>query len=346
MMKKVQLGQHLIGVPDTPAYLIAEIGGNFTTLDEACRLIDLVADSGCQSVKLQTFRAETLTSRKAMFDMENTGIASQWDHFRKFEVAEDLHRDIFAYAAERGLFVFSTPSHQSDVDMLEALGVGAHKIGSDDAVNIPLLRHVARTGKPVLMSTGMCTLSEVRRSVDAILEEGNDQLVLFHCTTNYPTHPEAVNLRAMLTLQAEFGLPVGYSDHTLGIDVCYAAAVLGAPILEFHFTHDKNADGPDHMLSKTPEEVSELKRKIDLLPVLLGDGVKRPMPSEMVTRRNNRKSLVLTADIRQGDKISPHNIDIKRPGQGIACEHYWTVMGKTASRDLTADDVLSWDDLT
>lgn len=344
-MKTVQLGAHRIGAAD-PVYLIAEIGGNFTTFDQARHLIDLVADSGCQAIKLQTFRARTLTSRKAMFDMENTGVASQWEHFRKFEVAEDLHRDILAHAAQRGLFAFSTPSHQSDVDMLEALGVGAHKIGSDDAVNIPLLKHVARTGKPVLLSTGMCTLSEVRRSVDAILEEGNDQLVLFHCTTNYPTHPESVNLRAMVTMQAEFGLPVGYSDHTLGIDVCYAAAVLGAPVLEFHFTHDKNADGPDHMLSKTPDEVEALKRKVQTLPVLLGDGVKRPMASEMVTRRNNRKSLVLTADVAKGAKISPANVDIKRPGHGIGCEHYWTVMGKTASRDLRADDVLGWDDLT
>lgn len=339
----------LAGTPIAPGaapYLIAEIGGNFTTTQDALRLIDLVAESGCQAVKLQTFRAETLTSRTAMFDMENTGKASQWDHFRKYEVDEAVHREIFDHARQRGLFVFSTPSHYTDVDLLERLGVGAHKIGSDDAVNIPLLKYVARTGKPVLLSTGMCSLSEVRRSVDAILEEGNDQIVLFHCTTSYPTHPEAVNLLAMVAMQQEFGLPVGYSDHTLGIDVCYTAAVLGAPVLEFHFTHDRNADGPDHMLSKTAAEVSELRRRLQLLPVILGDGVKRPMPSEMVTRRNNRKSLVLTADIAAGGKISPANVDIKRPGHGIPCEHYWTVMGKTASRDLTADQVLSWDDLT
>jgi N,N'-diacetyllegionaminate synthase len=345
-MKTVKLGNHCIGAPGAPVYLIAEIGGNFTTLDEARTLIDLVAQTGCQAVKLQTFRAETLTSRKAMFDMENTGVTSQWEHFRKFEIDEVMHRAIFDHARHRGLFVFSTPSHQSDVDMLEAMGIGAHKIGSDDAVNLPLLKHAARTGKPILLSTGMCTLSEVRRSVDAILEEGNDQLVLFHCTTNYPTHADAVNLQAMVTMQREFGVPVGYSDHTLGIDVCYAAAILGAPVLEFHFTHDKNASGPDHMLSKTPDEVTALKHKVDLLPVLMGDGIKRPMPSEMVTRRNNRKSLVLTADVVKGAKISAANMDIKRPGHGIGCEHYWTVMGKTASRDLKADDVLNWDDLT
>ncbi len=343
-MKTVQLGGNVIG-SGTP-YLIAEIGGNFTTIEEAAHLIDLVAQSGCHAVKLQTFRAETLTSRHAMFDMENTGKASQWEHFRKYEVAEELHSAIFAHARSRGLFVFSTPSHPTDVDLLERLGVGAHKIGSDDAVNLPFLKHVARTGKPVLLSTGMCTLSEVRRSVDAILEEGNDQIVLFHCTTLYPTHPEAVNLRAMVAMQREFGLPVGYSDHTLGIDVCYTAAVLGAPVLEFHFTHDRNAEGPDHMLSKTVDEVTELKRRLALLPIILGDGVKRPMTGEMVTRRNNRKSLILTADVPVGGKISPANVDIKRPGHGIPCEHYWTVMGKTASRDLAADQVLSWDDLT
>lgn len=344
-MKSVALGAKAIG-PNRPVYVIAEIGGNFRTPDEAARLIDLAVEAGADAVKIQTFRADTLTTRKAMFEMENTGRVPQHELFRKFEVDDAAHRAIFDHARARGITLFSTPSHPADVDLLEGLGAVCHKIGSDDAVNLPFLKYVARTGKPVLLSTGMCTMSEVERALDAIVEEGNDQVVLFHCTTNYPTHPEAVNLKAMVAMQQRFGVPVGYSDHTLGVDVCYAAAVLGAPVVEFHFTHDKKADGPDHMLSKTPEETAELVRRLRQLPVILGDGVKRPMPSEMNTRRNNRKSIVLIADVKAGGKIGPHNIAIKRPGTGIPCLHWYEVLGKTAGRDLSADEVLTWDDLT
>lgn len=344
-MKVVTLGNKEIG-PFRPPYVIAEIGGNFRTAEEAIRLIDLAAGAGVDAVKIQTFRADTLTTRKAVFEMENTGMVPQHELFAKFEVGEQVHHAIFEHARGRGITMFSTPSHSTDLDLLERLDAPCHKIGSDDAANIPFLKCVARTGKPVLLSTGMCTMTEVERALDAILEEGNEQVVLFHCTTNYPTHPESVNLKAMVSMHARFGVPIGYSDHTLGIDVCYTAAVLGASVLEFHFTHDKNADGPDHMLSKTPEETAELVRRLRQLPVILGDGVKRPMPSEMNTRRNNRKSIVLIADVKAGEKIGPRNIAIKRPGTGIPSTHWYEVLGKAASRDLAADEVLGWDDLT
>ena len=185
-------------------YIISEIGGNFTTFDQAKRLIDEASGCGVDAVKLQTYRADTITSSKAIFDMENTGVVSQHDLFRKYEVNEALHHDVFKYAESKGLDWFSTPSHETDVELLEKCGVGAHKIGSDDAVNFPFLRYVARTGKPVLLSTGMCTLEEVRESVDAIQAEGNTQLILLHAITSYPTHPENVNLAAMKTLMQAF----------------------------------------------------------------------------------------------------------------------------------------------
>jgi N-acetylneuraminate synthase len=343
-MKEFDVGGKMVGTA-TPCLIIAEIGGNFTTTEGGIRLVEAAAKAGCDAVKLQTFRADTITSRKAMFDMENTGRMSQWEHFRKYELSKEDHAAVFARAAELGLAWFSTPSHESDVDLLESLRVPAYKIGSDDAVNILLLKHVARTRKPILLSTGMCTMTEIQRSVDAILEENNDQILLFHCTTNYPTHPESVNLRAMVAMQRAFEFPIGYSDHTLGIDTCYAAAVLGARALEFHFTLDKRAEGPDHMLSKEPSDAANLVRKVRLLPTMLGDGIKRPMPSEMTTLHNNRKSLVLIRNVRAGEKLGPANIAIKRPGNGIACEHYWNIIGKTAARDLVADEPLRWDDL-
>lgn len=330
---------------DNPIYVVAEIGGNFQDLVTAKRLVDLAKRAGVDAVKLQHYRAETITSKKALFDMEYTGVTSQYELFKRYELDDELTAAVVSYCRQQRITVLSTPSHQSDVDSLEQHGLPAYKIGSDDAVNLPLIKHVARIGKPILLSTGMCTMTEVQAAVDAILEEGNDRIVLLHCVSSYPAPPEAVNLRAMTAMSGHFACPVGYSDHTLGIDACYAAAALGASVLEFHVTHDKSAAGPDHRLSKDFEETVALVAKVRALPLLLGDGRKRPAASEVLTMRNNRKSLVLTAPVRAGDKITPKNVAIKRPGSGIPCRHYYGVLGKTASRDLAADDPLTWDDI-
>jgi N-acetylneuraminate synthase len=246
-------------------YIIAEIGGNFTTFEQAKRLIDEAEKCGVDAVKLQTYRAETLSSKRAIFNMENTGVTSQFNLFKKYEVNEELHHKVFEYAESKNLDWFSSPSHESDVELLERCGVGAHKIGSDDAVNLPLLRYVAQTGKPIFLSTGMCTLEEVRESVDAILSQGNDKLILLHAITSYPTHPENVNLKAIETLRLEFPeLVIGYSDHTLSPVACLCAVALGACVIERHFTYDKNADGPDHMLSS---DYVEMKWLVDAIRV-------------------------------------------------------------------------------
>lgn len=327
-------------------YIIAEIGGNFTTLEQARMLIDEAASCGVDAVKLQTYRAQTLSSRVAMFDMENTGVTSQFDLFNKYAIDEKLHHAVFLYAQEKGLDWFSSPSHQSDVDLLERCGVGAHKIGSDDAVNLPFLRYVARTGKPILLSTGMCTLEEVRQSVDAILGEGNDRLILLHATTSYPTHPQHVNLRAMQTLMDVFPqLDVGYSDHTMSAVASLCAVAMGARVVERHFTYDKNADGPDHMLSADPAEMKWLVDAIRTFEVMRGNGIKRPADSEKTTRRNNRKSLVVTHALKAGDRLTANNLAIKRPGYGIQPRFYEQVLGRAAGRDLEADAVLDWCDL-
>lgn len=327
-------------------YFIFEIGGNFRNFGGAKTLIDLAKRCGADAVKLQHFSADTITSRKAIFEMENTGTISQHEHFKKYELDEAITRDIFDYAREIDLTIFSTPSHYSDIDLLEKFNNKIYKIGSDDATNLPFIEYAAKTQKPIIISTGMCTLTEVQRAADTVLETGNGQLVLLHCTTQYPTHLDQVNLYAMQTMMNFFErIPIGYSDHTIGTDACMAAAVMGARVLEFHFTNDKAAEGPDHLLSKDPVESERLVTYTRNLQVMLGDGVKRPMPGEQNTRKNNRKSIVLIGDIRQGEKISCHNIAIKRPGYGIPAEHFYTILGKTASRDLVSDEVLSWDDI-
>jgi len=343
-MKEVTIDRKNIGA-NNPIYIIAEIGGNFHDFQTAKKLIDLAQKAGVDAIKLQHYQADTLSSKKAMFEMENTGITSQYELFKKYELSSELSNEIFSYCRQKEITSFSTPSHPKDVDLLERFDLPAYKIGSDDATNIPFLKYLAQIGKPILLSTGMCTISEVQKSVDAILEEGNDKVILFHCVTNYPAPVESVNLKAMNTMQEYFSFPVGYSDHTIGIDTCYAAAVLGAKILEFHFTYDKKAEGPDHMLSKDYAETVDLVKKIKILKHMLGDGIKRPASTEMNTKRNNRKSIVVVRNISAGEKFSTQNIAIKRPGYGISCEHYYNVLGKTASHDISVEDVLTWKDL-
>lgn len=327
-------------------YIIAEIGGNFTTVEQAVRLIDEAKATGVDAVKLQTYRARTLSTRGAMFDMENTGVTSQFELFQRYEVDESLHEKVFRYAEAQGLDWFSSPSHQSDVDLLERCGVGAHKVGSDDAVNLPLLRYLANTGKPIILSTGMCTLDEVRESVAAIKAQSDSRIILLHAITSYPTHPENVNLGAMQSLMREFpGLDVGYSDHTLTPVACLCAVAMGARAIERHFTYDKNADGPDHMLSADPEEMKWLVDAIRAFEVMRGSGVKEPAASERVTRINNRKSIVLERDLKAGDVISEADIAVKRPGTGIYPKHFEEVIGRRAAVDLKADAVLQWSNL-
>jgi len=327
-------------------YIIAEIGGNFTRLDEARTLIDAAVASGVDAVKLQTYKADTVASRKAVFDMENTGLVSQHELFEQYEIGLDLHKAVFDYAAQSGLDWFSTPSHEADLAMLEDLGVGAHKIGSDDAINLPFLRHVARAGKPMLVSTGMCTMDEVRETVAALRAEGVRQLMLMHAVTSYPTHPEHVNLGAMQAMMREFpDLAIGYSDHTIGTVACICAAAMGARILEKHFTWDKQAPGPDHMLSADPEEMKTIVDAVRSFEVMRGDGIKKPAASEATTRINNRKSIVMARTVSAGEPLAPEDLAIKRPGYGIAPKHLQELIGRRLRQALEADDVLTWEAL-
>jgi len=328
-------------------YIIAEIGGNFTTYEQAVWLVDAAADCGVDAIKLQTYRAETVASKKALFDMENTGKVSQFELFQRYAIDKELHRQVFAYAEAKGLDWFSSPSHESDVDMLETLGVGVHKIGSDDAVNLPFLRNVARTGKPIILSTGMCTLEEVRESVSAILGEGNDKLILMHAITSYPTHAHNVNLRAIQTLIEAFPqLEIGYSDHTLSPVACLAAAAMGARVLERHFTYDKKADGPDHMLSADPAEMKWLVGAVREFEAMRGNGIKRPADSEKGTRINNRKSVVLASAVQAGERLSREHLAVKRPGYGIAPKDLEKVIGRQVVGAMDTDSVLRWEDLS
>ena len=328
-------------------YIVAEIGGNFTDYETAVMLIDQAKASGADAVKLQTYRGETVASHLAVFDMENTGVVSQLEYFKKFEINEELHKKIFEYTKDKGMDIFSTPAHITDVEMLERLGVDVYKIGADDVTNIPFLKSVARLHKPIMLSTGMCIMQEIHDAVNAILEEGNNQIVIMHVVSLYPTRPEFVNLEAIHTLQREFPqFMIGYSDHTLGVDSCIFAAVMGAQIIEKHFTYDKKADGPDHMLSANFEEMKQLVDKVRLFEQMRGNGIKFPIGDEVKNRKNNRKSIVSVRAIKQGERIEEKDIDIKRPGTGIEPKYKDIIIGKSVVRDIKEDSLLQWSDLS
>lgn len=327
-------------------YIIAEIGGNFTTYEEAKKLVDLAYESGVDAVKLQTYKAETLVTKTAKFDLDNVGEMLQYELFQKYQIDFNLHKKVFDYIESKGLDWFSTPAHKTDVDMLDKLNVPAHKIGADDATNIPLLKKVASTNKPLLLSSGMCTLEETKEMVNSCLELGNDQIILFHTISNYPTYPEQVNLNAIHTLKKEFPyLTIGFSDHTIGTTACIAAACMGAEVIEKHFTHDKKAEGPDHQLSADPKEMKEIVNTIREFELMKGSGAKKPVGKEITNRAKNRKSIVAIKPIKKGEEFTLENIDIKRPGDGIEPKYFDQVLGKRAVRDIEDDSVLTNKDI-
>lgn len=343
-MKKIRIGNKAIGEGE-PTFIIAEIGYNFNTLDEALRSIDAAIDCSVDAVKLQTFRADMVTTRDIDFPKEAGG-TSQYEEFKRYELSEEWHRAIFKYAREKGIIAFSTPAHQTDVELLERLEVPLYKVGSDDCTNLPFLKYIAEIGKPMIVSTGMANLAEVVEAVETILSTGNKQLVILHTVSNYPIKDmEQVNLRAIQTLRQAFNneILVGYSDHTISLTIPVAAVTLGACVYERHFTIDKNLDAPDAFLSADPAEMKAIVKAIREAERALGDGIKGPASSEKDMRRDTRKSIIARRNIRKGEKITADKVIIKRPGYGIEPKHLNIVIGRKASVDIKEDEVITWD---
>jgi len=328
------------------AYIIAEIAGNFKSLEEAKKLIDGAVYAGCDAVKLQTYQADTLASKKAKYEMENTGNVSQYDLFVEGELSKEEHLEIYEYAKYKGIDIFSTPSHKNDVEMLEKLGTSVYKIGSDDSYNLPFIEEVAKLNKPLIVATGMRTIFEVDEIINTIMKTGNDNFCIMHAITSYPTPYELANLNVIKTMLDRYpNILIGYSDHTIGWQCSYAARIIGAMIIERHFTLDPNADGPDHMLSSTPEEMKILVDAIRIFETAQGNGIKMPVGQEIINRKNNAKSIVLNKDIKKDEILSKEHLSIKRPGYGIEPKKIYELIGRKVNKNLEKDDVLSWDDL-
>jgi N,N'-diacetyllegionaminate synthase len=325
--------------------IIAEAGVNHNgDLDLARRLIDVAARSGADVVKFQTFTADRLATRaapKAEYQSQTTGSReSQHAMLRRLELSEEMHRQLIAHCETRGIEFLSTGFDIESVDLLAALGQRQFKIPSGEITNLPYLRHIGQLGKPVILSTGMAALDEVGAAIEALERAGTPRsdMTVLHCTTEYPAPIAEANLRAMQTMQATFGVKVGYSDHTPGIEVAIAAVAMGATLIEKHFTLDRSLPGPDHKASLEPAELGAMVAAIRNIEAALGDGIKRVAPSEAKNQPIARKSLVARRAIRAGELFSAENLTAKRPGTGVSPMRWDEIVGRRAPRDFAVDE--------
>jgi N,N'-diacetyllegionaminate synthase len=327
--------------------IIAEAGVNHNGDIELARmLVDVAAAAAADSVKFQTFTADkvvTSHAKKAEYQNNTTDAGeSQYAMIKKLELTRETHRVLIEHCKVKGIQFFSTGFDLESIDLLLELGLDSFKIPSGEITNLPYLRHVGRYGKPVILSTGMATLKEIEIALNILEQAGtpHKSITVLHCNTEYPTPMIDVNLRAMLTIRDTFDVQVGYSDHTLGIEVAIAAVALGATVIEKHFTLDRNLPGPDHKASLEPEEFKAMVIAIRNIEKAMGDGVKRPSPSEAKNLPIARKSLVAACEILEGEVFSEINLTVKRPGTGLSPMRWDEVLGCKALRCFKPDELI------
>jgi N,N'-diacetyllegionaminate synthase len=328
-------------------FIIAEAGVNHNgSIDLAKQLIDVAVDAGADAVKFQTFKAENLVSKnaqKADYQKETTDASeSQFDMIKKLELDVETHKELIVYCQEKNIIFLSTPFDHDSIDMLNDLGLEVFKIPSGEITNLPYLRHIGSLNKQLVLSTGMSNIKEVEDALNILINAGSskDKITVLHANTMYPTPMEDVNLNAMQTIQREFGVAVGYSDHTLGIEVDIAAVALGASVIEKHFTLDKTMSGPDHVASLEPKELKTMVSSIRNIEKALGSDEKKPSPSESTNIDIVRKSIVASQAIKKGDILSNENITTKRPGTGISPMKWDEVIGTVVKKDYQMDDLI------
>lgn len=324
-------------------YIIAEAGVNHNgRLDLALKLCDAAKDAGVDAVKFQTWKTENIVTRsaaKAAYQEENTGSEqSQFEMLKELELSYDDFDTINGYCKRIGIQFLSTPDEEESLDYLSSLDLPFLKIGSGEVTNIPYLRKIGNKHQKVILSTGMSTLSDVEKAYNTLLESGAKEIALLHCTTNYPCPCNEVNLRAMQTLKSAFKCQVGYSDHTMGIEVPIAAVAMGADIIEKHFTLDKNMEGPDHKASLEPQELEQMVLSIRNIEKAMGDGIKRPNPSEQKNAEVVLKRIIAKEPIKKGEILCEDNLALLRNSEGIPAKYWDLIAGKPAKRDYKEDE--------
>jgi N-acetylneuraminate synthase len=331
-------------------FIIAEAGVNHNgSLDLALRLVDAAKASGADAVKFQTFRAGLLATRsahKASYQERTTApTESQFEMLQRLELDAAAHQRLIDHCRQIGIQFLSSPFDTQSADLLATLNVPLYKVPSGEITNLPFLQHLARKGRPLIMSTGMSTLGEVEEAVNVLRAAGAMQLTLLHCVTEYPAPYAEVNLRAMQTLKSAFDLPVGYSDHTPGIDIAIAAVALGAEVIEKHFTLDRTLPGPDHAASLEPVELRQMVEAIRHVEAALGTGIKAPAPCELPNLPVARKSVVAARSLPAGHQLATGDLEIKRPGNGLAPKLLPALIGRTLRAGVAKDEILNWNHL-
>ncbi len=343
----MRISNHPVGA-DSPVFIVAEIGANHDgDVSTAHRLVDIAADAGADAVKLQTYTARELVAdydRTATWGPAgNTSSGSIGELFDRVALPRAAHSEIYSHAADRGLIAFSTPFSEEAVDFLCSIGTPAIKIASSDLNHLRLIRHAARRGVPLILSTGKATLGEVDDAVRAALDAGCSGLAVLHCIASYPAPAETLNLRLINTLSLLYpGCVVGFSDHSIGATADIAAVAMGARIVEKHITHDSTAAGPDHWFSAGPDDLADLVAAIRATESMLGSGSKSVSPEEESERSVSTRSLVTARNVPAGRALTPEDLKVVRPGTGIPPRHFNDVVGLSPTRDLVPDTVLLW----
>jgi N,N'-diacetyllegionaminate synthase len=328
-------------------FIIAEAGVNHNgSLELAKKMIDIAVEAGADAVKFQTFKADKLVSKhtqKADYQKQTTSTdESQYDMIKKLELDDNAHRVLIGYCKDRKIMFLSTPFDHDSIDLLNSFQMPIFKIPSGDITNLPYLRHVGRLGKEVILSTGMASLDEVQDALEVLIKAGTskEKISVLHATTEYPCPIDEVNLRAMHTISAAFGVKVGYSDHTQGIEVSIAAVAMGAGVIEKHFTLDRTMEGPDHKASLEPDELKAMVLAIRHIEQALGDSIKSPRESEKKNIYVVRKSILASRSIKIGETFSDGNLIVKRPGNGISPMRWDEIIGRKATRNFSADELI------
>jgi N,N'-diacetyllegionaminate synthase len=342
----ILIDQRVVG-PGSKVFVIAEIGINHNgSASQAEKMIDAAAESGADAVKFQSFRVDRLLiPSRDRYAQQMDGAESAYQMLRRCELSWEDQEKLKKHAEKRSLIFLSTPFDEETADFLDLIGVPVFKIASSDITHVPLLRHVASKGKPIILSTGMSFLSEVADAIHNLRASGAKEILLMHCVSAYPAPPQNMNLRALQTLQSYFELSVGLSDHSEGILLSLVAVALGAVVIEKHFTLDKQAPGPDHRASMDPSDLKTLVRNLRDVEASLGDGRKRPSDVEEESRLFGRRSIVSAVDIRAHETVAPWMLAFKRPGSGLEPRYREKVIGMKARRNISKDTILQWEDL-
>ena len=347
-MKEIKIKGKVVG-DGKPCYILAEAGCNHNAdINIAKKLIDISVEAQADGIKFQTYKAENMYSKKTPMMKhfkERLSVgndATMYDLIKMTELPYEMHKPIAGYCLEKEIPFLSTPFGEDDVDFLDKFDVPAYKIASFEMTHFPLIKKVAGKGKPVILSTGMSTLGDIEKVLTIINGEGNDQVILLHCVSNYPAKPEDYNLKVIQTLKSAFGYPVGLSDHTPGVEVPKIAFALGANLIEKHITIDQDLPGPDHYFSLTPDELKELVKVRNGIEEMLGNPQKRCTEAEKSMKYIGRRSLVAAKDIPAGATITEDCLAVKRPGYGLNPELMKSLIGGVAARDIEYDEPLTW----